>query len=185
MSESTIEILWYGRGGQGCFTAARLLGAAAALYGGRCALAFPTFGPERRGAPVFGYTRIANRPISDRSEIAAADCAVVMDESLLSPSFWGRVRCGGTVLVNTRADHVTSAPTGIQVVPFDAATLAQKILGKPIVNTALLGALLGEESLIPLEAAEKAVAHEFRGQNAVLNGRLLREAYAHAARGIR
>ena len=70
-----IEILWYGRGGQGCFTAARLLGAAAALYGGRCALAFPAFGPERRGAPVFGYTRIADRPITDRSEIAAADCA--------------------------------------------------------------------------------------------------------------
>ena len=185
MSESTIEILWYGRGGQGCFTAARLLGAAATLYGGKCALAFPAFGPERRGAPVFGYTRIADRPITDRSEIAAADCAVAMDESLLSPIFWGRIRYGGTVLVNTRAEHITSVPTGIQVVPFDAATLAQRILGKPIVNTALLGALLGENPLIPLEAAERAVAHEFRGENAVLNGRVLREAYVQAAGGKR
>ena len=180
-----IEILWYGRGGQGCFTAARLLGAAAALYGGRCALAFPAFGPERRGAPVFGYTRIADRPITDRSEIAAADCAVVMDESLLSPIFWGRTRCGGTVLVNTRADNLTSAPSGIRVVRFDAATLAQRILGKPIVNTALLGALLGEKHLIPLEAAERAVADEFRGESAVLNGRLLREAYVQVAGGTR
>lgn len=41
-----IEILWHGRGGQGAFTAARLLGAAASLDDGRHALAFPSFGPR-------------------------------------------------------------------------------------------------------------------------------------------
>ena len=47
------EILWHGRGGQGAFTAARLLGAAFTLRDDHSyALAFPSFGPERRGAPV-------------------------------------------------------------------------------------------------------------------------------------
>lgn len=39
-----IEVRWHGRGGQGSFTVARLLGLAASVYGGRYAQAFPSFG---------------------------------------------------------------------------------------------------------------------------------------------
>ena len=46
------EIRWHGRGGLGAFTAARLLGCAVSLFEGKYALAFPSFGPERRGAPA-------------------------------------------------------------------------------------------------------------------------------------
>ena len=52
------EFLWHGRGGQGAFTAARLLGAAYSLKeDGKFALAFPSFGPERRGAPIRACTK--------------------------------------------------------------------------------------------------------------------------------
>ena len=45
------EILWLGRGGQGAFTAAKLFGAAYISDAqSQYALAFPSFGPERRGA---------------------------------------------------------------------------------------------------------------------------------------
>lgn len=44
-----IKILWHGRGGQGAFTAAKLLGAAYSLKEGNYSLAFPSFGSERRG----------------------------------------------------------------------------------------------------------------------------------------
>ena len=62
-----IEVLWHGRGGQGAFTAARLLGAAASMADGRHALAFPSFGPERRGAPMRAFTKMADAPIGDRT----------------------------------------------------------------------------------------------------------------------
>nr|WP_316613445.1 2-oxoacid:acceptor oxidoreductase family protein [uncultured Ruminococcus sp.] len=52
------EILWHGRGGQGAFTAARLLGDAYSLKDNAYALAFPSFGPERRGAPTRPYARL-------------------------------------------------------------------------------------------------------------------------------
>lgn len=55
------EIRWHGRGGLGAFTAARLLGCAVSLFEGKYALAFPSFGPERRGAPVFAFTRIDDK----------------------------------------------------------------------------------------------------------------------------
>ena len=42
------EVLWHGRGGRGAFSAAKVLGAAYSLTG-KHALAFPSFGPERRG----------------------------------------------------------------------------------------------------------------------------------------
>lgn len=67
-----IQILWKGRGGQGAFTAARLLGAAWVLKGGY-SLAFPSFGPERRGAPVRAFTKLDDKPVVDRSEITAPD----------------------------------------------------------------------------------------------------------------
>ncbi len=46
-----IEIRIHGRGGQGAVTCAELV-AQAAIDVGQYATAFPSFGPERRGAPV-------------------------------------------------------------------------------------------------------------------------------------
>ena len=64
---SMVEVLWHGRGGQGAFTAARLLGAAASLGEGKYALAFPSFGPERRGAPMCAFTKMDDAPIGPYS----------------------------------------------------------------------------------------------------------------------
>ncbi len=49
-----IEIVFYGRGGQGAVTAAQIL-ATAAFREGKYSQAFPSFGPERRGAPGTAY----------------------------------------------------------------------------------------------------------------------------------
>ncbi|WP_215252579.1 2-oxoacid:acceptor oxidoreductase family protein, partial [Escherichia coli] len=71
-----LDILWLGRGGQGAFTAARLLGLGAVRFADLEAMAFPSFGPERRGAPVYAYTRLSRSPIRDRSPVRQALVAV-------------------------------------------------------------------------------------------------------------
>ena len=79
------EILWHGRGGQGAFTAARLLGAAYALKSGDSyALAFPSFGPERRGAPIRAFTKLDNKPINNRSEVTSAGYSIFLDDTCLT-----------------------------------------------------------------------------------------------------
>ena len=83
------EVIWHGRGGQGAFTAARLLGAAASLAEGRFVLAFPSFGPERRGAPIRAFTKMDDAPIGDRSASAQADFVVYLDDTLLDED-WQR-----------------------------------------------------------------------------------------------
>ena len=96
-----IEILWHGRGGQGAFTAARLLGAAASLDDGRHALAFPSFGPERRGAPMRAFTKLSDEPIGDRSAVAKADYVIYLDDTLLGEGWENELKPGGVVLVNS------------------------------------------------------------------------------------
>lgn len=131
-----IEILWHGRGGQGAFTAARLLGAAASMETGAYALAFPSFGPERRGAPVRAFTKIANEPIGDRSAIEHADFVVYLDDTLLGDSWAAELKPGGRVLVNSVRTFDDR-----RIIAIDANGLSEEVLGRPIPNTVFLGML--------------------------------------------
>ena len=76
-----IEVRWHGRGGQGAVTSVELL-AVAAIAAGKYAQGFPSFGPERRGAPVAAFTRIDEKKINVRSGIYEPDVVLVLDSSL-------------------------------------------------------------------------------------------------------
>lgn len=144
------EILWIGRGGQGAFTAAKLFGAA--FTGGsddRYALAFPSFGPERRGAPVRAFTKIDSQPVLDRSQTERADFIVVLDDTLYAPSLAGQLKDGGSILVNSR-QPVGGAQT------FDAAAIAAE-LHLPTVNTVMLGILTALSGYITEAEAVSAI----------------------------
>ena len=131
-----IEILWHGRGGQGAFTAARLLGAASSMAPGRHALAFPSFGPERRGAPMRAFTKLDDRPIGDRSASTRADFVVYLDETLFGPGWEDELKAGGRVLVNSARTWDDPRVTAI-----DADGISTEVLGRAIPNTVFLGAL--------------------------------------------
>lgn len=147
-----IEVLWHGRGGQGAFTAARLLGAAGAFAPGRHALAFPSFGPERRGAPMRAFTKIDDAPIGDRSAIVRADYVVYLDDTLVAQGWDAELKDGGVALVNS-----THAFDDERIVSIDANGVSQEILGRPIPNTVFLGALAALEPSLVLEDLERAV----------------------------
>ena len=98
-----VEIRWHGRGGQGAVTSAALL-AQAAISEGKYAQAFPSFGPERRGAPVLSFVRIsARQPVKVRAEITQPDVVAVLDPGLLSiVDVASGLKPNGIVVVNTR-----------------------------------------------------------------------------------
>jgi pyruvate ferredoxin oxidoreductase gamma subunit len=56
------------------------------MLSGGYALAFPSFGPERRGAPMRAFTKLADSQISDRSEITSPTFTVYLDETLAPPA---------------------------------------------------------------------------------------------------
>lgn len=172
------EIRWHGRGGQGAWSAARLLGASAALYEGRYAMAFPSFGPERRGAPVLGFTRIDGERIRDRSEVVDCDAVIVLDETLIDASTARGLKEGGVALVNTKEPGRYEGAFGAaRLVCIDATALALETLGRPITNTAMLGALVGATGIVSLDAVLKAIAAEMKGDMAIRNAELVRRAH--------
>ncbi len=77
-----IEMRFHGRGGQGAVTSAELV-AQAAINTGKFATAFPSFGPERRGAPVVAFARVDDKPVRLRSKVYNPDVVIVLDPSLL------------------------------------------------------------------------------------------------------
>lgn len=131
------EFLWHGRGGQGAFTAAKLLGAAYALSGeNKYALAFPSFGPERRGAPIRAFTKLDDKPIGNRSEVLKADYSIFLDYTLFSPDAFSEIKEKGKILINTKKDFSDS-----RIISIDADKIALEVLKRPITNTIMLGAL--------------------------------------------
>jgi len=171
-----IEIRWHGRGGQGAFTAARLLGAAA-VSEDKFALAFPSFGPERRGAPVLAFTRIDDRRIGDRSVLRSCDFAIVLDDTLIGPHGIEGVREGGAVFINSEREPGHLQGQGIRVITVNATSLAKELLGRPMVNVAMLGALVALDGPVSLDAAESAVRGELRGQVGEKNVLVLRRCH--------
>jgi len=147
-----IEILWHGRGGQGAFTAARLLGAAGSLAEGRYGLAFPSFGPERRGAPMCAFTKLDDKPIGDRSAITRADFVVYLDSTLFGEGWESELKEGGRVLLNSPVAHDDP-----RVISLDASGISREVLGRDIPNTALLGALACLSDALTMEDAREAV----------------------------
>lgn len=178
------EIRWHGRGGLGAFTAARLLGCAVSLYEDKYALAFPSFGPERRGAPVFAFTRIDNKPITDRSEVVECDCAVVLDDTLFGAPVKNGLRPGATVIVNTTKDKSEFLIEDCQVVTVDATGLALEVLGRPITNVPLLGALIAATGFTTVEAVEAAIDNQLAPKLREKNKILLNKTYNIVKEGL-
>ncbi|UAL07685.1 MAG: 2-oxoacid:acceptor oxidoreductase family protein [Candidatus Methanogranum gryphiswaldense] len=149
-NKNHINVTWYGRGGQGAFTAARLLGTAY-ISDNDCnyALAFPSFGPERRGAPVRAFTKMSKLPVVSRNEITNADFTVYLDSTLFSGIL---PENGEKAIVNTNKVFQDDG-----IISFDGSNLSSKVLGSPISNTAMVGALIAVWGGISLDAVNKGV----------------------------
>ena len=126
------EIRWHGRGGQGAVTSAELV-ARAAINEGKYAHAFPSFGPERRGAPVLAFVRIdSKQPIKIRAEITQPDAVVVLDPSLLRiANVTSGLKTNGIIVVNTKkpAEQIRQEfSINWSLATIDATSIAREIL---------------------------------------------------------
>jgi pyruvate ferredoxin oxidoreductase gamma subunit len=163
--KSLIEIRWHGRGGQGAVTSTEML-AQAAIAEGKYAQAFPSFGPERRGAPVQAFNRVDSRePVRIRADITQPDCVVVLDPSLLGKvNVTSGLKKDGWVIINTRktAEQIKSE-FGIKypVATINATKIAREVLGVPIVNTTMLGAVVKITGVIDKKSAHAPLDKRF------------------------
>ncbi len=151
-----LEIIIYGRGGEGAKTAAFLL-ARAAIKQGMFAQAFPEYGPERSGAPVKAFVRIDDKPIRTHSPIFKADALIIINPTLVyHKDIYESVKKDALILLNTPSSEKINENTFI----VDATRITKEVLGKPITNIAMLGAFIKLKEIVSLEVLKEFIKQE-------------------------
>lgn len=185
MRDDIIEIRWHGRGGQGAITAAKIVANAAFVSGYKGVVMAPTFGTERRGAPVFTSLKISKEKIYDLSPIETPDMVVVLDHTLLEEvNVTTGLKEGGTIILNT--------PKSVDAYSFGSMTIAvsdvtahavEAGLPQGIVNSGIIGAFSSATGLIDIETLAAAVEDEFKGKKPDKNAGAARLVYERTVTG--
>jgi 2-oxoacid:acceptor oxidoreductase gamma subunit (pyruvate/2-ketoisovalerate family)/2-oxoacid:acceptor oxidoreductase delta subunit (pyruvate/2-ketoisovalerate family) len=173
-----MEIRFHGRGGQGAVTGVRLL-ATALYYEGKFTQGIPMYGTERRGAPVVSFLRIGESRINERDLVHEPDMVVVLDPLLgKTVPVTDGLKKGGLVLINhPRGGAETGLGGQFKVATVDATKVAMEVLGRPITNTAILGAFAKATGMVKLESLAEAAKHQWDGRLAEMNIRAMQKAY--------
>jgi pyruvate ferredoxin oxidoreductase gamma subunit len=150
-----IEMRFHGRGGQGAVTSAELV-AQAAIDTGKYATAFPSFGPERRGAPVVAFARVDDEPVRTRYKVYKPDVVIVLDPSLLEIANPAEgISEKGILIINSSEDaDVIRKKIGYsgRLALTDASKIAREVIGLPITNTTMVGALIKGTGLLSVDS---------------------------------
>lgn len=174
------EIRIHGRGGQGSLVLAQFM-AIAALEDGKYGQAFPFLGGggERRGKPIMAFCRLNERPIRLRSRVNEPDYVIVQDATIVHElDVTEGLKDTGMILVNTEKEASRLDLKGsFQVFSISANEVARRILGRPIINTALLGAFAALTKELSLDATLRAVRDRFPGELGEKNVQVIREVF--------
>lgn len=178
-----LELILYGRGGQGVVTGAQMIAEAAYFSKNFIDVSsFPSFGAERRGAPVQAFTRIStNETIWTRAQVYNPDIAIVLDETVMTQAISDNIKQNGMLIINTEknpediitkfniSDDKTVVTSDITKICYDIDLI---VGGLPIFNAPILGALsrvLGDQ--IPLNVINEAIEEHIGGSKGKLNSK--------------
>jgi len=174
------EIKLYGRGGQGIVTAGELI-SLAAVKKGLYAQSIPTFGPERRGGLSSCSLRISDKPLLLKSSVTEPSVVTVFD-----PTIWHFVNVtaglqnNGILIFNSKKspDEIDAElrngawnykikTDNYKIFSLDATSLAMKILGRAITNTAMMSAFSKATGIVDLEAIKEVIDERFEDKRNV------------------
>ena len=147
-----INITIHGRGGMGVVTCAEIIAEAAYLSGNFVDVhAYPSFGAERRGAPVQAYAKLSRTDtIWDRAQIENPNILIIFDETVLNQEIASSLRPGGIFIINSDKapeffvnEYNLSRETKIVVADISKIAIEKNLTidGNPVINTPILGLL--------------------------------------------
>ncbi len=172
------EIRIHGRGGQGVVMGAEMLAYAFVLEG-KYASSFPTFGAERRGAPVAGFLRFDDQPIRETHQIYEPDCVMVLDPFIgRSQTIFDGMKGDGIAIINTPKERLEVWPRELKKLGLiDATALALEEIGRAIVNTCMLGVIARVTGWVKLESVIASLDMNFDGKLLKKNTELVKRGY--------
>jgi pyruvate ferredoxin oxidoreductase gamma subunit len=159
------EIRIHARAGQGAITTAALLGFSY-FNEGKYSYAFPNFGAARMGAPMNAFVRVDKVPVRLRSQIYEPDYVLIMDPTLLRGyNCFSGLKEDGVAIINGKEDMELpkiKAKQKVFVVP--ANEIALRTIGRPIVNTILIGAFAAATGELKLDTLLEVAKNRFSGK---------------------
>jgi 2-oxoacid:acceptor oxidoreductase gamma subunit (pyruvate/2-ketoisovalerate family) len=156
--------------------------ALAAVYEGKYCRAFPFYGSARRGSPVVAFAQIGEITDATRCYVYTPDVVLILDPEIPKAVDVTRgLKSEGAIVWNIKLSpeealkelKVKLSKIGV----VDATTIALKSFGRPIPNTALLGAFVKTTGMLKLESIEKAIKRRFSGEVAEKNVVAARRGY--------
>lgn len=148
------EIIIAGFGGQGVMFAGQLL-SYAALDEGKEVTWIPSYGPEMRGGTANCTVVIADEDIG--SPLVRYPKAVIAMNLPSMDKYEETVAPGGVMVVNASMVNREARRTDIQCLMVPANEIAEAIGDRRLTNMVLLGCLLANLPVFPLEALEKTL----------------------------
>lgn len=153
------EVRFHGRGGQGAVMAAGIL-ATALVEEGKFSVAIPSFGFERRGAPVAAFLRCDEKEIRRLTNIYFPDCVICIDPTVSrSVNIFAGMKAGGALVQTTHKSlEELQLPDTVGTVGLcDAIRIATEIFRRPITNTIMLGAFARTTGIVSLAALKQTL----------------------------
>lgn len=148
------EIIIAGFGGQGVLFCGQLL-AYAGMGEGKEITWIPSYGPEMRGGTANCTVVISDEEIGSPI-VHNPQAAIVMNRPSLD-KYEPLVKPGGVLVINTAMTDRHPTRTDIKVIEIDANGEAEKLGDQRMANMILLGALLANLPVLPVEAVKKAL----------------------------
>ncbi len=175
----------------GAVTACEIIAEAAYLSGNYVDVhAYPSFGAERRGAPIQAYAKLSrSEKIWDRAQIENPDIIIVFDESVITQQIASSLSPNGIFIINSEKEpsHIKdqfklSDSNKIIVADINKLSIEKDftIDGNPVINTPILGLLSKALPDLSLENLEKIVNKRMSEKIAKLNIELIEEGYRMA-----
>ncbi len=177
------KIKFYGIGGQGAVTAAKILSIAVCLYQDEYAITVPAYSHERRGSPVYAHIIVDDKPVLLNCYVYEPDIVVVFDENLIDMGVDVTEGCteDTILLLNTAhpemAERYRQAGGFRKIYACDATGAAIKNIGLNIPNSAMLG-MLAKTGVVSIDAVCSALRESF-GKVGEKNVNAARYAYEH------
>lgn len=180
VSQQLTQIRWHGRGGQGAITAAKVVAKAAFRSGYAGVVMAPSFGTERRGAPVSTSLKLSRQKIYDLSPIHHPDIVVVLDHLILKEvDVTEGLRPGGLLVINSPYPAAEHRQAGFRVAVANVTHIGPEAgLRKGIVNSGIIGALGKACGLFDLDCLSDCISEEFADRRPEQNAEAARLAFS-------
>ena len=183
-----INITLLGRGGMGIVTCAELIAEAAFLSGSFVDVhAYPSFGAERRGAPIQAYAKLSRvNTIWDRAQIENPHVLIIFDETVLNQEIASSLKQEGIFIINSEREpgyfvdkYKLSEKTKIVVADISKLAIEKNLTidGNPVINTPILGLLAKALPELKLNYLKTVVLKRLGDKIGKLNFRLIEKGY--------